>query len=42
MDQIQGHAALLVSTISIVFVLSLLFAGLRHEKKRPQDESDDH
>lgn len=42
MDQIQGHAALLVSTVSVVIVLSLLFVGLRHEKKRPQDDRDEH
>lgn len=42
MIPIQGHAAFIISTISIVIVLSLLFVGLRHEKKRPQDPSDDH
>lgn len=42
MDQIQGHAALLVSCVSLVIVIGLLFVGLRHEKKRPQDPSDDH
>lgn len=42
MDQIQGHAALLVSSISLVAVLSLLFLGLRGEKKRAQDDTDEH
>lgn len=39
---IQGHAALLISCISLIAVLSLLGYALRHEKKRPQDPSDDH
>lgn len=38
----QGLAALLVSTVSLVAILSLLVIGLRHEKKRPQDDRDDH
>lgn len=42
MDQIQGHAALLVSLISLAAVIGLLFIGLRHEKKRPADPTDDH
>ncbi len=38
----QGHAALIISIISLTITLSLLVVGLRHEKKRPQDPSDDH
>lgn len=39
---IQGHAALLVSAISLIITLSLLFIALRHEKNRPQDDQDEH
>ena len=39
---VQGHAALIVSIISLTITLTLLAVGLRHEKKRPRDPHDDH
>ena len=39
---IQGIAAALVSAISLIITLSLLIIALRHEKKRPQDDQDEH
>jgi hypothetical protein len=39
---IQGHAALIVTSLSVAITLCLLWFGLKAEKNRPADETDDH
>lgn len=40
-DQIQGHAALLVSCLSIIITMSMVYFFTRAEKNRPHDP-DEH
>ena len=38
----QGIVALLAASVSVAITLGMVILGLRAEKKRPVDNSDDH